>query len=137
MCSLLIKKLKGCHISHKLIKRLAKEYGMKKTPDVNLADATKARRQALKQYKIYKPISGAIRDQLLEQHANEYLIKGYLIRAKVMRMLRTQEETRLMHRRIKVTRNKIKSLSMNRMMVLDEWGLEEVEVTDKIQIEKS
>ena len=98
---LVIRKKQGCNVSSKLISNLSKKLEVKRPMNLQLKDCYKERNNAYKRYKDIKKKAKEHRRTFQDKLHDDYERAGNDEMCKAIKNMKTKEETRHTHRRIK------------------------------------
>ena len=132
---LCLRKVRGCRVSSKLIKRIAKSVKIKDPMMVSVEEMEMRRNDAFKAYRELKPNSREIRNAWLEKKAiNKYGTNNTEL-GDILTRMRKMEDLRDAHRKIKFVRKKLSSEGTKKLIVPETNGQGHIEITDKEEIE--
>ena len=131
---LCLRKARGCRVSSKLIKRIAKSVKIEDPMSVTLGDMEMRRNEAFKQYRTMKPNSREIRDAWLEKKSIGKYGTNNTELGDILTRMRKVEERRDAHRKIKFARKKLTSEGTKKLIVPERNGQGHIEVTEKEEI---
>ena len=134
---MVLKRLKGCKVSMKLITRIAKKCDISHPLSLPQGEVNEKRDAAWKKYSEMKPHAREIRDRWLDQLADLIAASDGEEKARVIRMLKSREEIRQSHRNIKRAQKKKFSGGTAKLTRPDpNHPGETIEVEDKVEMEE-